>query len=240
MRMLLAALLALAPAVAFGQLETTAGYQESPRDFVFEFNGAQVLPNIDNEPGLTTRPYESIFGSKKMWLFEGELDYELYQGWGTASVGLAAGYGVVFGHGKVANQDSFAPDLTTLRTVPIRVLAVYRFDWLARNLSIPLVPFGKIGLADTIWWSTSGSGDVSKPIQGGSASGGKWGYELAGGLALELNSLDPFIGDEFDRDFGVNHVYLQAQYMVLSANNFGKPGLDLSSNGWLFGLSFEF
>ncbi len=236
----LAALLVLAATAATeGSATTTAAYTESPRNWVFEFNGGRYLPAVDKEPGLTGTPYQDVFGSKKMWLFEGELDYELWQGFGSVSLGLAGGYGVVYGHGKVANSTDFAPDETTLRIVPLRLLASYRFDYLARHWRIPLVPFAKAGPANTIWWSTNGTGAVPS-IGGGKGWGGKWGYELAAGLALELNALDPVIGQDFDRDFGVNSVFLHAQFVRLSANNFGRPGLDLSSNAWLFGLGFEF
>jgi hypothetical protein len=175
-----------------------------------------------------------------MWLFQGELDYQLWQGFGSLSVGLAAGYGSISGKGIVASTGQASPDETSLKLIPLTALAVYRLDWLYRQLGIPLVPFGKAGLAHTIWWATNGEGDVPR-FEGGKAFGGKWGYELAGGLAFELNFLEPDMGREFDQDFGVNSVYLYAEYVKRTADNFKKSsGIDLSSNSWMFGIGFEF
>lgn len=213
---------------------------ESPRNFFLELNGGQFRPAVDSEPDLTGKPFSDIFGAnKRMWLFEAEFDWELLQRLGSLSVGLAAGYGTVYGHGLFASSGDPSPDGTVLNTVPIRVLLVYRFDWLYRKLHIPLVPFGKVGIAETLWWATNGSGSVSKS-QGGTASGGKLGYELAGGLSLALNWLDPPLARELDLDSGINGAYLTAQYLKITADNFGKKGLDLSSHMWLFGIGFEF
>lgn len=212
---------------------------ESPRNFFLEINGGQFRPAVDSEPGLSSKPYQDIYGSNKMWLFEAELDWEILKELGSLSVGLAAGFGTVYGRGLFASDGSRSPDGTTLNTVPIRLLAVYRFDWLYRKVGIPLVPFGKVGIAETIWWATNGSGSIVK-FQGGKASGGKLGYELAAGLSFSLNWLDPSLARELDLDSGINGFYLTAQYLKLTADNFGKQGINLSGHTWMFGVGFEF
>jgi hypothetical protein len=231
----------LLPALASADVFATQRLGETPRDWIVEVNGTSFYPDVNKEASLNgAQPYTDAFGQNRMWLFGAELEYELWQGFGTVAVGGAVGYANVYGHGHVAGTGEPAPDITTLRTVPVRLLVSYRFDYLARRWGIPLVPFGKIGPADTFWWATNGTGDVSSFPDGSKAYGGKWGYELTGGLALELNFFDRELGDDFDRDFGVNSVYLHAAYTLLSANNFGRPGLDLSSRAWVFGLGFEF
>lgn len=245
--LLILALLAL-PAAARAQevAEETErneqGELESDRTFFIEINGGRFTPNVDEQSGLSGSPYQEIFGKRGMWIFGLEVDYELFQGFGTLSAGLAADYANIWGHGIVASSGARATDPTALHTIPIRALAVYRFDLLARRWGIPLIPFGKVGLAHTIWWITNGEGDVAKFREGdgGKALGGKWGYQLAGGLALQLNFLDPLLGGEFDREFGVNSVTLHAQFARITADNFGGDGLDLTANTWLFGLGFEF
>jgi hypothetical protein len=251
---LLALAVALAPAAAAAQEQqydldilarrSATSLQESPRSFLVEINGGLVRPAIENESGLGTSPYGAVFGTKKLFLIDAEFDWELYQGFGTFSLGVAAGWGTVYGHGVIASSCNPGPcqasaDGTRLNTIPLRALAVYRFDWLPRQLGIPLVPFAKLGLAETIWWATNGSGSIPS-FQGGHASGGKAGYELAAGLSFELNWLDPTIAREFDQDFGVNRVTINAQYVKLTADNFGGSGLDLSTHAWMFGLGFEF
>jgi hypothetical protein len=211
---------------------------ETSRDFLIELNGSRFRPNIDGQPGLVGGPYKSIFGNNEIWLFGGEFDWELWQGLGTLSVGFAADYGWVNGNGVYTNGDK-SKDGASLNIIPLRLLAIYRFDYLARRFNIPLVPFGKVGLAHTIWWSTNGDGGIAK-FGNDQALGGKWGYQLAGGLALELNWIDPTLALEFDQEFGVNSVFFHAEYLYVSANNFGKVGIDLSTSTFVLGLGFEF
>ncbi|MGI5863253.1 MAG: MXAN_2562 family outer membrane beta-barrel protein [Myxococcales bacterium] len=246
-RMVTLAAVLLAPSLALGQ-ESLLPSQESlragpigasSRNWTLELNGGRFRPPIDEEPGLKGSPYNDIFGKKSMWLFEGELDYKLVDLLGPLSLGLAGGYGVVWGRGIAASDGKPAPDTTTLSTVPVRLLAVYRFQWLNNALGIPLVPFVKAGMAYTFWWITNGAGDVAK-FGENKALGGKWGYELAGGLAFELNFIDREAARDLDQQWGVNSVLLQAQYARLTADNFGGEGMDLSDDAWLFGLAFEF
>ncbi len=213
---------------------------ESERSYFLELNGGLFGPEIDRENGLNGNPFQEVFGTnRKMWMFGGELDYQIWQVVGSLSIGLAVDYASIYGHGIASQQGERSPDSTTLKIVPVRGLLVYRFDWFARHLGVPLVPFGKAGLAYSFWWATDGNDDVAR-FEEGKASGGKWGYQIAGGLALELNFFDPLLGREFDRDFGVNSAFLNAQYVRLTIDNFGKEGLNLSGDTWLFGLGFEF
>ncbi|HEY3449617.1 MAG TPA: MXAN_2562 family outer membrane beta-barrel protein [Myxococcales bacterium] len=213
---------------------------DSPRNFYIEVNGGKFRPAVDGQAGLTGAPYKDIFGRNQMWVFGLEFDWEIWKGFGTLAAGLATDYAVVYGHGTTISGKATS-DITSLNTVPVRLLAVYRFDLLARRWSIPLVPFVKAGLAYTFWWVTNGGGGIAK--NGTSeALGGKLGYQLAAGLALELNFIDPWLSRELDEEFGVNAVTLQAQFMRISADNFGisKGAMDLSANTWMFGLGFEF
>jgi hypothetical protein len=212
---------------------------ESPRDFVLELNGGRFRPNIDSQPGLSGHPYQDIFGKNEMWMFGAEFDWELWQGLGSLSVAFAADYAWVNGTGVFANTGEKSKDSTSLNTIPLRLLAVYRFDWLARRFNIPIIPFGKVGLAHTIWWSTNGNGAITR-YGNDQALGGKWGYQLAGGLALELNWIDETLSREFDQEIGVNSAFIHVEYLYVSANNFGKVGLDLSTSSFVIGLGFEF
>jgi hypothetical protein len=212
---------------------------ESPRDFYLEFNGAYFYPAVSNQVGLAGSPYHQIFGTSRMWMFGLEFDWELYQGFGSLSAAVGADFATVSGHGIIARTGEVAPDSTSLRMLPLRLLAVYRFDLLARRFSIPLVPFVKAGLTDTIWFVQKGDNGLAQ-FGDDKAIGGKWGYELAGGLALCLNFLDPLLARELDDDFGVNGVYLHAQWTYISANNFGRGGMDLTTSTLQLGLGLEF
>ena len=49
-------------------------------------------------------------------------------------------------------------DTTALNIVPLSIMAVYRFDYLALRYKIPFVPYFKIGLAYYVWWIENGGG----------------------------------------------------------------------------------
>ena len=101
----------------------------------------------------------------------------------------------------------------------------------------------EVGVVDIFDRINDGTGGIAR-FQDGNAQdralGGKWGYELAAGLALELNWIDSNLSRELDQEFGVNSVNLQAQYARITADNFGRGGIDLTANTFLFGLGFEF
>ncbi len=236
-----AVLLGAAPAGAQEAGLARGAYEsfDSSRDFLLEVNGGYFAPDIDSSAGIVGTPYKDIFGTKGVWTLGFEFGYELWQAFGTVGVALAADWGSVGGKGLYAGNSTKSEDDTSYNTVPVRVLATYRFDLLARRYGIPVVPFGKVGLAYTFWWITNGDGGIATDGDA-QALGGKWGYELAAGLALELNFFDPLLGRELDDGFGINSVYLQGQFVRVTGDNFGKAGLDVSSNRWMFGLGFEF
>jgi len=222
--------------------EAKAPSLESGRTFYLEFNGGKFRPAIDgHQAGLDGHPYKDVFGRNMLWTFGLECDWQFWRGFGSLGAGLAVDYAVVYGHGIVSTTGARSADLTSLNMIPVRLLAVYRFDYAARRWGVPLVPFVKAGLSYTFWWVTNGNGGIAE-FQSYDAIGGKLGYELAAGLALELNFIDPWLSRELDQEFGVNAVTLQAQFMRISADNFGvtQGAMDLSANTWMFGVGFEF
>jgi hypothetical protein len=245
MRHLLALLCLALPVAAWAQEETMfEPTTESGRHVTAEFNLGGFRPDVDSESGLTAGPYQGVFGGKKMLLLDGEVDYEFFHRFGTLGIGLEVGYGSVKDQGIVAaTGERSSVDSTSLKVLPLTALLVYRFDWLWQRLGIPLVPFAKVGPGYTFWWSTNGGGDVDRfTFQGQSvkASGAKWGYEVAGGLSLVLNFLDPVVGREADQEFGMNSAVLSAAYVRRTADNFGKAGMVLSGSYWLFGVGVQF
>lgn len=241
-RMLCAvAALLLAPTVASAQEISGA----SARTSVLEFRFGGYKPLIEQEGALGENPYNATFGASSMLLAEVEYDRQLFQKFGSAAVGLSAGYAEKYGAATAlrANQDgSLAPvealENTALKVVPLRLLGVYRFDWGALNYGVPLVPYAKAGLVYTLWWVTEGGG--VEYANGQRGAGGKWGYQGSLGLSLMLDMLEPRLARDFDTDVGVNHSYLFAEYTYAQVNSFGAAGLDLSSRHWMFGLTLEY
>ena len=227
---------ASAQSVVLEQLAT-----ESPRTTMLEFKLGNYLPQIDKEKGLTGKPYESTFGGGAMLMLEVEGEWQFFQGFGSAAVGFSVGYAEKFGKATQVNPDgTTAPgsDSTGLRVVPLRLLGIYRFDVAANEWGIPLVPYVKAGLVGIPYWVTKGE-DLER-VNGQPASGMRFGYQVTGGLALQLDFLDRRFARDFDSGLGINHSYLFAEFTLANVDNFGSRGLVLSHRSWLFGLGLEY
>lgn len=216
------------------------GRAQSERNQALEFKLGGFRPLIGE--GLSSDPYEATFGTGSMLLFEVELDRYFYQGIGAAGIGFSIGYAEKYGRATVidgsGNPTGEASEATGLMVLPMRLHALYRFDWAALKYNIPLVPYVKAGLAFTPWWSTKG-GEIEES-NGVRAMGGKLGYAGTLGLSLMLDVFEPRLARDFDSDLGVNHSYLFAEFSYADVNNFGRGGINLSSRHWMFGLALEF
>lgn len=219
--------------------------EESPRDMVLEIKFGPYRPDIDSEPGLIGAPYSKVFGDSQMFLSRVEFDYEVYKEAGTIAVGLSVGYGQQTGSGLLKDNKK-SNDETTFHVFPISLDFVYRFDWLARNKNVPLVPNLKSGLDCYVWWITNGVGQISQyrdPNTGeiSKGRGATFGGHVTFGLSFLLDFLAPEMAQTFDTDVGVNDTYLFAEFTLSWINNFkAKDGFDLSSRTFMAGIAFEF
>lgn len=218
----------------------------SPKHSALEFRLGGYKPMIEREGSLGQNPYNATFGNSAMLLGELEYDRQLFQKLGSLAIGGSIGYAEKYGAATALRVGSDGSTLepvralenTALKVVPLRLLAIYRFDWAALRYSVPLVPYAKGGLIYQLWWVTEGDGVEYADGQRG--AGGKWGYQGSLGISLMLDMLEPRLARDFDTDVGVNHSYLFAEYTYADVNNFGGGGLDLSSRHWMFGLTLEY
>jgi hypothetical protein len=205
---------------------------ESPKGGMIELKLGSFLPGIDTEAGLTSTPYADYFGTAKLLLFEVEWERQFFQAFGSAAIGISAGYAEKYAYAKEVTGTPSANVRTGLRTIPLRLLGVYRFDVAANRWGVPLVPYAKLGLVG-IPWSIVKSATTE-------AAGFSYGWQATGGLALQLDFLQPRMARDLDSSIGINHSYLFAEYTYQDVNNFGRPSLVLSSRYWMFGLGLEF
>jgi len=219
-----------------GTVERAPGETGSERTMGLEVKLGGFKPLIDREPGLYGTPYASTFGGGPMLLFEASGERQLFQAFGTAGVGLSAGYAEKFAPAVLESGQS-AAEGTGLRLVPLALFGVYRFDYAAHVWGVPLVPYVKAGLRYTVWWSTKGAS--LETGTGGTAIGGRIGWGFSGGLSLLLDVFEPRLARDFDTDAGVNHSYLFAEWNFADVNNFYTGGLDLSGRYITFGVAFE-
>jgi hypothetical protein len=233
-------LLMAAPAHAQTILQEESRFR-TPQNWALELRFGPYTPEIDKEfTGPTDhQPFKTYFGDKRRWLLQLELDYQFFRAFGTAAVGFQAGYYWASTQALTAAGDP-SGDKTRLQLFPMAVQAVYRLDTLARNLKLPLAPYGKLGLNYTIWRITDGNGDVAR-AGGGRGVGVTPGWQAAAGIALLMDVLDPGAARALDSDTGVNHTYIFAELARYGATGLGsKKVLRVGDTTWVFGLMFEF
>ena len=221
---------------------------ESPQYFAFEFKLGPYKPNIDSEFDGAASPYADLFGDSSALLFRGEFDVQFVRLAGSLGIGFSAGYARdsaaalvdTGGTGTPSDSSERSAGTTKIELVPISLLAVYRFDWLARRLSIPLVPFAKAGFNYTIWRIKRGDGSTAS-VDGDDASGGSAGFQFNLGMALQLDVLEPSAAKTLDSDMGINHSYVFIELVHCTADGFGSDEkLNVGDTTWQAGLAFEF
>lgn len=222
-RVVVGLLLALAlPAGAQGLVITST---ESPRSGAVELRLGSYRPAELGSAGSAFTS-QQIFGNNHLLLAEVEIQRFVYQGVGSAGLGLSFGYAEKWG--QVPDQT----EKTAVMVAPLQLNALYKFDYAAFTWGVPLVPYGKLGLNLTPFWSQTGA-----DAQGG---GTRYGWGAAAGLMFMLDVVDRRFARDFDTDLGVNHSYLFAEYVYRNVNNFGNAPTDLSSTHWMFGLALDY
>lgn len=231
------ALLGALPSQALEVAEASNVPRASPRTGAVEFKLGGYKPLIDTEEGLTSTPYADTFNNESMLLFEVELQRYFFQRFGSAGVGFSAGYAEKYSD-TVTETGEAAAEKTALKVVPLKLNALYKFDYAAFRWHVPLVPYAKLGLIYMPWWSNKG--DNFQEVDGRVSKGGRWGYGLTLGASFLLDVLEPRLARDFDSDLGVNHSYLFAEWTYAEVNNFGSSGIVLSSRHWMFGLALDY
>jgi len=215
---------------------------EPPIGFIFELKLGTLIPRVGDEPGLSSNPYETIFGNKSMLYGGGEIDFIAWHGYGAVSLGFAAGYAEKYAPAILVTNDQNngqpSTEKTALIIFPLRVPVGYRFDVLWTRYAIPFVPYAKVALLMTPWRVTKGG--QTEVVNGQSGAGLKWGYGFTGGLAFVLNVLSPQMAKDMTTDTGIRRTYIFAEYNYDKLDDFGKLGLNLSARYFTFGLGFEF
>lgn len=206
--------------------------------FLIELKMGTFIPRVGSEAGLAYNPYETIFGNKSMLYGGGEFDLIAWHRYGAVTVGFAAGYSEVYAPALLQSNGAPSTEKTALIVFPLRVPVAYRFDVTWSRWGIPFVPYVKFALLATFW--NAPKGGTTEVVNGQSGNGLKWGWGVTGGVAFMLDVLSPQMAKDMTTDTGIRHSYIFAEYNLDQITDFGKPGLDLSSRYFTFGLGLEF
>ena len=233
------------PAVAQAQIfqRPNENYR-TPKRFALELRFGPYGPDVDDEFGGTKTPYHDYFGAKRHLMSQVELDYQFFTGFGSAAVGIAAGFYTDVGPAKTVEPVEDSGDETRISLFPTALLLVYRADQLWQRWRIPLTAYGKVGLNYTFWNVSDGNGDVAEPRDiglTGRGRGGTWGWQAAVGVSLVLDFIDPGSARELDAETGVNHTHAFFELAKYSVSGLGQSGkLNVGDSTWVAGLMFEF
>lgn len=228
MSRLLLALVVLAPLAAGAQTP-------SRRWGSFELKAQQYRPDIDSEFSVSPGPYRQVFGGGRGWMFEGAVSKALFTAFGSLEAGASVGYFEDTGRGVVTGTTEPSGESTAFRIIPTSLMLTYRFDWPVERYGIPLAPYVRASLERYNWWVSGGNGTSER--------GATNGWSATGGLAFLLDIVDRGLARELDRDTGVNHTYVFAEFTRSAVDDFGSgSSWDLSDEkvSLGFGLLFVF
>jgi hypothetical protein len=236
-------LLALATPRAARAIELGTPASEHPyrsaQNFALELRFSPYTPQIDDEPGLNGTPYADTFGTNAHLFIGLELDWQTFRIPHVGTIGPGLGVGTVSMSRNVKTSSGrTSGDETSLSIYPFWGVAVFRADFLWRDLGFPLVPYAKAGLAWAPWRAsnTGGTSDAS----GVRGKGDSWGTNLALGVGFALDSIDRGSSRNMDNATGINNTYVYLEGYALSLNGFSGNDLRVGTTSWAAGLAFEF
>lgn len=204
----------------------------SPQKHAFAFKLGMFDPvNLENPDNGATFEDNYPEASGPMLLLEYE--WQLFQ-WAIGKIGLKAGSGLFYANGNgrfksgyAENQGLDPKEVFTFLAFPNSVGLVYRAQFWDKQLLVPYVDGGAIGFTFAEFRDDGGSPKFGfSPAAYGAA-----------GLGVNLSSFDSISAFNLDREYGINSVFLVAEYRnVLSLG--GK--FDLSSDIFSGGFLMEF
>ncbi len=223
-------------------------FAESPRRHQLEIKFGPYTPDMDSE-GINT--YALFFDNESMFMTRLEYDYQFWQDWGSLAIGAEIGYGQITGNGLATGTGEATSDETSLNMLPTSLSLVYHLDVAAIRWGIPLVPYVKVGVDYTLWWITNGIDETSTyesptPNADGTVTvfdgeGDTFGWHVAGGIKLLLDTMAPKMAQTFDTDAGVNNSYLFVEFLYADISDFGSDtSFQLGDMTVFLGLAFEF
>jgi hypothetical protein len=212
---------------------------ESPQWWAFELRFGSYHPKVDEEFRGRAEPYRQVFGDGGRLYFGLEVDFQALRipYFGTLGPGVSWGFTRMGSKAMLTGQNVPSAEDTNLWIMPMYAVAVLRFDMLANEIGVPVVPFGKVGLGYALWRASNELGTSS--YQGVDGKGHSLGAHLAGGAALQLDALDRSSAKKLDGQFGINHSYGFFEWMWSDLGGLGSGQMHVGTSTWVLGLGLE-
>jgi hypothetical protein len=234
------------PAPAFAQPPRLTGRTDySSQYMAVELRFGPYAPRVDESQGVIGTPYKDFFGDKTRFQFGIEVDGQLYRVPHIGSLGVGGSWGYTRQSGANKLPDGETSDIpiqqeSSLTIQPMYAVGVLRVDVLAREFHVPLVGYGKLGLAYALWSINNGNETAKNCDANGehcvSGRGDSLGTQAALGVMLQLDWMEPSAAVELDTSMSINNSYL---FFEWSVSNYGRDQMNVGSNSWVTGLAVE-
>lgn len=204
-----------------------------------ELRAGPYRPRVDAEFAGTATPFQDIFGTGSSVSFGVEGDWQALRipHFGSFGPGFGISYVQYSAFAlREADPSERSAQPTRFWMLPTYGVAVLRIDFLARDFSIPIVPYAKGGLALTLWNAVDPRQTTTEGLAGGGAETGT--IAMVGGMLL-LDFFAPQAAIDMDNSTGVNHAYLFGEWVLSDTSSFGN-GLQTGVNTWQAGITLEF
>ena len=213
--------------------------RESPQNWAFELRFGSYKPRVDDEFKGKAEPFKQVFGDGGRFTFGLEIDWQALriQYLGSLGPGFGWGYTTMSSPAKLSGTQSDSAETTKLWIMPMYLAAVLRVDVLAREASIPLVPYGKIGMGYALWKASNELGaSVHEGVVG---KGSSYGLHTALGGALQLDFLDRGATQQLDNSVGINHSYAYFEWIWSDLGGMSSGQMHVGTSSWMIWLAFE-
>ncbi len=246
--------------VKFGERKTDRfGRPGSPQRFALEIKAGPYLPDVDRKyEGEGFGPYATLFGEtdgagvvndepRNSVMPAIAFDWQFFYVGGPLGIGPQVGFFLDRADAILTNptedDDSIRSeaDRVSFTVIPLSAMLSYRFELLADRFRVPLVPYAKAGLSYGLWWTRDGRGNIARDDEGDRGIGGVFGFQLNGGLMLQLDFIERGTAKKLDQTTGINHTYIFGEFQLSRLDNFGiGNSISVGDATWFAGLAIEF
>jgi hypothetical protein len=212
----------------------------SAQNAAIELRFGRYVPRVDD--GVESPVFEDFFGDDNRYLLGFELDWQIWRAPYVGTLGVGAGWGYTSisapnqptGQEGVPNEQPIAQE-STLSIMPMYAVGVLRVDVLSRQLGVPLVPYGKLGLGYAFWWVNDGIATArnNEGVAGKDISVGT--HAALGGMLL-LDTFDPVAARAMDAEAGINNSYIFFEWLW---SDFDGDQMNVGASTWMTGLAIE-